>query len=595
MQGNFRGGEITNMSATAAIRSVQRFGVFEIDLHNCELRKHGVRLKLEPKPLQILEMLLERPGEMISRRQIQQKLWPDTFVNFDYSVNTAVNKLRAALGDSAKSPRYIETVARRGYRFIASVETAGPVSPATSRQAGVSSIAVLPFRNATGQPEMEYLSDGLSEAVIRCVSQIPAVRVMAWSAVLRYKGREPDPQETGRDLRVQAVLVGRVTLEEDCVGASAELVDTQTGWRLWGEEYSRTPNAIQGLPEEIAKEIAAKVQPPRIPEGRNPWAKHCAPSSEAYAEYFKGRYHWHKLSLEAMKKSVSYFEMAIEKDPNFALAHSALADAYVLFAFMALLPPREAMEKARAAALRALEIDEELPEAHASCASVAKLYEWDWPKAEREYRRCLELDPNNASARRGYGAYLAALGRTEEALAEVHKAQELDPMSLVIGVDVAWNLYMAREYEKAAEQARRTIEMEPEFPAACHVLGLALEQSGKYDEAIARFKRADKRTEVHQAMMASLAHTYARWGRTKDAEAILNELTAESSKRYVSPYLFAVIHAGLGEGEKAVVWLEKGFEAHDVWMVWLNRDPRFDPVRKEPGFRDLLQRMNFLA
>ncbi|MHB8410408.1 MAG: winged helix-turn-helix domain-containing protein [Candidatus Acidiferrales bacterium] len=585
------------MSATASC-AVFRFGVFEIDLQNRELRKRGVRLRLEAKPLQILELMLERPGEVITRKQIQQKLWPDTFVTFDYSLNTAVNKLRLALGDSAESPRFIETVARRGYRFIASVgmlTAAATSSSAISARATVSSIAVLPFQNYSGQPELEYLSDGLSEAVIRSVSQTPGVRVMAWSTVLRYKGRELNPQDVARELRVQSVLVGSVVPREDGLRLRAELVDAETGWRLWGEEYQRSREEIQTLSEEIARQIGAKMHPQVTPENRKRWGKRYTENAEAYSDYLKGRYHWYKLSAESLKKSVSHFEQAIEKDPNFALAHSALADAYVLFAFIALLPPCEALQKARAAALRALEIDDGLAEVHASCASVTKLYDWDWPKAEREYRKCLELDPNNAIARRGFGAFLSALGRTEEALAEIYKAQELDPLSLLIGVEVAWNLYMARQYEEAAQQAMRTIEMEPEFTATGHVLGLALEQLGKYDEAIERFQKAGKRSAMQQTTIASLAHAYARCGRTQDSEAILNELTATSSQRYVSPYLFGVMHAGLGEIKKAVDWLEKAFETHDVWMIWVNRDPRFDVLRPESRFQDLLRRMNFPA
>lgn len=586
------------MNATADGCAVFRFGVFEIDVRNRELRKRGLRLKLEAKPLQILELMLERPGEIITRKQIQQKLWRDTFVTFDYSLNTAMNKLRLALGDSAKNPRFIETVARRGYRFIASVGTpaaAAASSSASVALAAVASIAVLPFQNSSGHPEMEYLSDGLSEAVIRRVSQIPGVRVIAWSTVLRYKGRALDPQAAARELRVQSVLVGNAVPGEDGLNMSAELVDGETGWRLWGEEYKCGRGEIQSLSEEIARHIAAKAQPRVVLQAGKRGREHYTQNSEAYADYLKGRYHWHKLCGESLRRSVSHFELAIEKDPNFALAHSALADAYVLFAFVALLPPHKALQKAQAAALRALEIDDELAEAHASCASITKLYDWDWPKAEREYRRCLELDPNNAIARRGYGGYLSALGRTEDALAEVYKAQELDPISLQIGVEVAWNLYMAREYEKAVQQAMRTIDMEPEFAATGHVLGLALEQLGKYDEAVGHFKKTAERSEAHQSAMASLAHAYARWGRTKDAEAILDELTVESNKRYVAPYLFSVIHAGLGENEKAVAWLEKAFETHDVWMIWVNRDPRFDLLRTEPRFRGLLRRMNFSA
>ena len=585
------------MSLTATSLGAFRFGVFEMDLQDRELRKRGVRLKLETKPLQILELMLERPGEIITRKQIQERLWSDTYVLFDYSVNTAVNKLRLALGDSAENPRFIETVARRGYRFIANVErmsaTASP-SSATSANAPISSIAVLPFQNSGEDQELEYLSDGLSEAVIRRVSQIPGVRVMAWSAVLRYKNRDLDPLAAGRDLRVRSVLVGRVVEGADSVSLSVELVDADSGWRLWGEEYRRGRGEVHTVSDEIARQIAVQLQPQAKPaEGRH-WPQQHTANADAFSDYLKGRYHWHKLSADGLKKSVSYFELAIAKDPNFALAHSALADAYVLFAFV-LLPPREALERAREAAQRALKIDDRLADAHASCATITKLYDWNWPQAEREYRRALELDPNNAIARRGYGSLLAALGRPEEALLQVRKAQELDPTSLVVGVEAVWNLYMAREYGRAVQQAMKMAEIEPDFPASGHALGLALEQLGKCDEAIACLTKVSERTEAHQATIASLAHAYARCGRTKDAQAIVDELAGDATKRYVAPYLFAVIHAGLGEREKSLAWLERGYDLHDVWMVWLNRDPRFDLLRVEPRFQNLLRRMNFAA
>ncbi|MDE3137175.1 MAG: winged helix-turn-helix domain-containing protein [Acidobacteriota bacterium] len=581
------------MNAPAVIFDVYRFGVFELDLRNHELRKRGVLLKLEAKPLQILEMLVGRPGEIVLRRQIQERLWPETFVMFDYSVNTAVNKLRSALGDSAENPRFIETIARRGYQFIASVEASRPFAAATGANGAFSSIAVLPFWNSGRQPEMEYLSDGLSEAVIRRLSQIPGLRVMAWSTVLRYKGRELDPQAAGQTLRVRAVLVGRVTPGDDGVSLSAELVDAETGWRLWGEDYRRGRDEIQLLPEEIAKGIAAKVRPQSTPEMQKALRKQGPYNPEAYSEYLKGRYHTHKLSRGALEKSVSHLQLAIEKDPDFALAYSALADAYVLLAFSALLPPREAMGKAGAAARRALELDDELAEAHASYAAVTKLYEWDWPKAEREYRICLELDPNNAIARQGYGGYLMALGRIEEALAEIRKAQELDPLSLVIGTEVAWNLYMARQFDKAVQQARRVLEMEPEFPATHHVLGLALDAQGLHEDAIACFQRASEQTGAQQNTIAGLAHACARCGRTKGAQAALKRLMVESRERYVAPYLFAVVYAGLGAVDETLTWAEKAFEEHDVWMIWIKQDPRFDEVRGTPRFRRLLQRLNF--
>jgi len=582
------------MSVSKAPSRVVRFGVFELDSQARELRKRGLRLKLEEKPLQVLELLLERPGEIVARKQLQEKLWPNTFVNFDYSLNTAVNKLRQALGDSAESPRFVETVSRRGYRFIASVAAAASVTPAPLQsQPGVTSIAILPFQNSSGESEMEYLSDGITEAIIHSLSRMPGVRVIAWNTVLRHKGREVDPQTTGRDLRVQVVLVGKISQRGDALTMSAELVDVDTGWRLWGEQYNRQPSDIFGLQEEIAREISEKLRLRLVGNDMKRLAKRYTENLEAYSDYLKGRYHWHKLSEDGFRKSVAYFQEAIGKDPNFALAYSALADAYILFAFASLLPPQEVIPLAQHAALKALAIDEELAEAHASLASIRKAYDWDWFAAEREYKRCLELNPNNALGHREHADFLSALGRTGDAMDEIHRAQELDPLSLVVRAEVAWILYMAKDYARSIEQSLKTLEMEPEFPSAHYTLGLALEQMGRYEEAITAFGKARDLSEANSLTLACLGHAYALAGRRDGAITILEELKKPSEQRYISPYSLAIVYTGLGEKDLGIEWLGKALEAHDVWLVWLKRDPRLDPLRSDPRFPDLLRRMNF--
>jgi len=573
---------------------VVRFGVFELDLQARELRKRGLRLRLEEKPLRILELLLERPGELVTRNLLREKLWPDTFVNFDYSLNTAVNKLRQALGDSANSPRFVETMARRGYRFIGSVEAPGSPAPALPPiHPGVSSIAALPFRNASGEPEMDYLSDGVTEAIIRSLSRMPDLRVMAWNTVLRYKGKEFDPRSIGQDLRVQALLVGKILQHGDDLMMSAELVDANTGWRLWGEEYKRQRNDILQLQEEIVREISEKLRSRLAEEEKKRLAKRYTSNLDAYSDYLKGRYHWHQLHGDGLKKSVLYFQQAIEKDPSFALAYSALADAYILFAFVGVLPPKEAIPLARRAALSALAIDNELAEAHAALASIRKSYDWDWVAAELEYKLCLQLNPSNAIAHRGYADFLSALGRVNEAMAEIRQAQELDPLSIVISVELAWGLYMARDYPRSMEESLKTLRMEPEFPAAYHSLGLALEQMGKYDEAIEAFEKARDRSGAHPSTLAGLGHAYALQGRRDGAKKILQQLNEASSKTYISPCWLAIVHAGLEEKDGAMEQLEQAFEAHDVWLVWLKAEPRFDVLRSDARFQDLQRRVRF--
>ncbi len=592
------------MDTIGAMPEVIRFGLFELDVQEHELRKRGLRLRIETKPLQILELLLERPGEVVTRKQIQEALWPDTHVAFEYSLNTAVNKLRAVLGDSAENPRFVETVARRGYRFIAAVRPPTPTEATGAREqaavsaasagaprAGAVSLAVLPFQNSGERSDLEYLSDGLGEAVIRRVSQIPGVRVMAWSTVLRYKRGDLDALAVGRELAVQSVLVGRIVPHDETITLNLELVDVANGVHLWGEEYSRGWNDIQTLPGEIARELAAHLKRGAGAEEKPGRPERYTQNPEAYADYLHGRHHWHRLTPDALPRSVVYFESAIAKDPEFGLAHAALAEAYLLFAFIGLLHPREALERAHEAVTKALRIDDQLPEAHATLGNVVKLREHDWATAEREYLRCLELDGNNVIALRGYGNLLSALGRDKEAVEQIRKAQEIDPLSMVVGIDAAWNLYMARDYEESLEQASKMEEMQPGSPASSHLIGMSLTQLGRLNEAIDWLRKNSERSFGHYAAQAALAHAFAVSGRKKDASEIVAGLRGAAKQHYISPFCVALAEAGLGENERALDALEKAFDEHDVWLIWLGREPRLDSLRADPRFQKMLEWM----
>lgn len=592
------------MDTIGAIPEVIRFGLFELDVQEHELRKRGLRLRIETKPLRILELLLERAGEVVTRKQIQEALWPDTHVAFEYSLNTAVNKLRAVLGDSAENPRFVETIARRGYRFIGAVrlpaptEAAGPkeqgmvsAAPAGTSCKATISLAVLPFQNPGEGSDLEYLSDGMGEAVIRRVSQIPGVRVMAWSTVLRYKRGDTDAVAVGRELAVQSVLVGRIVPREENVTLKVELVDVASGAHIWGEEYSRAWNDIQGLPGEIARAIAIKLKTGAGGEEKLFGAERYTQNPEAYADYLHGRHHWHRLSPDALPRSVVYFESAIAKDPEFGLALTALAEAYLLFAFIGLLHPREALEHANEAVTKALRIDSELPEAHASFGNVIKLREHDWLTAEREYLRCLEIDANNVIALRGYGNLLSALGRDKEAVEEIRKAQEIDPLSMVVGIDAAWNLYMAREFEESLKQASKMEEMQPGSPASSHLIGMSLTQLGRLDEAIEWLRKNSERSFGHYAAQAALAHAYGVRGQKKEAAEIVAGLRAAAKQHYISLFCLALAEAGIGESASALDSLERAFDEHDVWLIWLGREPRLDSLREEPRFQKMLERM----
>lgn len=471
------------MVPSTLLGAVVRFGVFEFDLKSEELLKQGRRVPLSGQPAQILAFLLRRPGELVTREELQQTLWPaDTHVNFEQSLNAAVKRLRHALGDSPEKPLFIETMARRGYRFIAPSSAPGRSAlPLTRPVHAVNSIAVLPFENATADPDADYLSDGLTEAIINALSRLPALRVLARSTVFRYRGKPVDCRAVGRKLSVGAVLLGRVSQRGDELMIGTELVEVQSGWLIWGQQFSRKLSDVLLIEAELSAKISEKLGSELAGKANgSATARRQTQSTEAYQDYLKGRYHWNKMSAEGLQRSVDYFQHALQKDPGFALAHAGLADSYCLLGYFDLLPPAEAMPKAKESAMRALEIDGDLAEAYASLASVLKVYDRDWLAAEQRYRQALQLNPNYVHGYRGYAALLAATGRFAESVHQIRHAQDLDPLSVVVSMEMAWNCFIAREYDHAIEQALRVTHFEPEFPSAQYILGLACEQKGRF-------------------------------------------------------------------------------------------------------------------
>ncbi len=580
-----------SLSETSERLRTVRFGVFEADFQARELRKRGLLVRLQEKPFQILELLLERPGTVVTRKELQEKLWPDTFVGFERSLNTAVNTLRSALGDCAVNPRFIETRARQGYRFIFPVDVLKSGVPAGQVSHDIESIAVLPFRNLGGDLETEYLSDGITEGVINSLAQLREVRVMARSTVFRLKGRETDPRQAGRELAVHAVLVGEVSPRGDSVLITLELVEVEAGWRIWGGQYCRNLADLLAVQEEISREITEKLRLRLSRHEDRRLSKRPTRSPAAYQDYLKGRFYWNRMTEESVKKALSCFERAIETDPSFALAYTGLSDAYSLFAFFDLVPPQSVLPKARESALKALQMDEGLAEAHISLASITKAYDWDWQGSERGYRRALELNPHSAEAHRLYACLLSALGESQEALRENQLALELDPLSFVISMERAWLFYMAHEYTRAVQQVLETLEMEPSFSPAHYVLALAYEQLGKYDVACAAFGKIQSCVGNNSTALAGLAHVFAMAGQKVKSTAALKVLEELSRRRYVAPYSLALVLAGLGKVDQAFEWLEKSVECRDAWLVWLNRDPRLDNLRFDPRFSSLLRRM----
>jgi TolB-like protein len=564
-----------------------RFGAFEIDFDSQELRKHGHRLRVQKKPFQILQKLLETPGVLVTRSELARYLWPDLNVLFDRSLNTAVNALRRALNDPPRNPRFIETRTGAGYRFIAPVENVAEEATATD---DCVSLAVLPFENAACDASVDYIADGLAESILTMLATCEGVRVIARSSAWRFRGPDVDPLEAARQLRVGALVTGRLITGRnpdrgEHLAMGAELVDVQSGQRLWGEQFHRKPGEILDAAQDIAAEVC-KVLGLAAPRAARP-ARVC--NSGAYQDYWKGRYFYNKMTEEDLHKSMAYFEAALAVEPECALAYTGLADTLSLFAMMGTLPSKVALQRAKEYALAAIRTDSRLAEAHVSLAEVKKLYDWDGAAAEAEYKHALELNPNSAPARRLYATFLSAAGRPQEAGEQVRLALELDPMSLVINMEAAWQLYMARDFQGALEQSWRALAMEPKFAPAQQTLGLAYEQMGMFEEAIVELRNARTCSGDHPVTLAALAHAHAVVGEGQQARELLAELQRVSRARYVSSYWVAVVQTGLGEHALALECLEKALEERDAWLIWLKVEPRFDPLRDCPRFGALLQ------
>jgi TolB-like protein/DNA-binding winged helix-turn-helix (wHTH) protein/Flp pilus assembly protein TadD len=457
-------------------------------------------------------------------------------------------------------------------------------------KAGTTSIAVLPFANETGDPNAEYLSDGISESLINSLSQLSGVKVIARSSSFKYKAKEVDLQEVAKALGVDAILTGKVTQRGENLSISVELINASDKTQMWGEHYDRKMSDFMAIQREIASEIVEKLKL-KVSSEEQRSVKHYTESNEAYQLYLKGRFYWDKRTAEALKKAIEYFNQAIEKDPRFALAYAGLADCYVVPANR--LPPREAMPKAKAAAIRALELDETLAEAHVSLGRVLAAYDWDWTNAEKEYKRAIELNPRYAVAHQWYGGYLDVMGRSDEAIAERKRALELEPLSLIINFELGLALYYARDYDHAIEQFQKTLDLDQNFTAAHNFLPAAYEQKGMYGEAIAEFKKTIPLARGGEWTLskAGLGHVYAVTGKKTEARTEIAELKQTSEKEYLPASSIALIYAGLGEKDQAFVWLNKAYEQRAFQMQWIKIEPRWDGLRSDPRFEDLLRRI----
>jgi TolB-like protein/DNA-binding winged helix-turn-helix (wHTH) protein/Flp pilus assembly protein TadD len=642
--------------------AVVRFGTYELSVQSGELRKAGVRIRVQQQPLKLLEVLLERPGEVVSREELRTRLSPnESFGDFDQAVNIAIAKLRSALGDSADSPRYIETLPKRGYRFIAEVsfvdadgrvrrpESPGPeagqqppvngsadpvvtepvaspmeAAPAVAPQPkkrlvpllimalavvaiaailsvfffrsrshgpAIRSLAVLPLENLSGDASQNYFSDGMTDELITDLAQISALRVISRTSVMVYKGaRKPLPQ-IARELKVDAVVEGTVLRAGDRVRITAQLIDAATDKHLWSQSYEGELRDTLALQDRVARAIAEQIQINVTPQEQAALKSVKVVDPEAYESYLKGRFFWNKRTAEGLKVALAYFNQAVEEDPKYAQAYSGIADTYALLGDWqyAVMTPAQAYPKAKAAALKAVELDQGLGEAHNSLAFVLDGFDWDLDGGGKEFRRAIELNPGYATAHHWYAWHLALLGRYDEAIVEMKKAESLDPLSLIINADLAELLVIAHSYDESMKQSRKTIEMDPNFAMAHNQLGQAYLQKHMYDQAVPELQKAVQLSAGSPGCTSNLARAYALSGQRDAAVKLLDDLKTSSTPGYSHASEIAAIYVSLGDTNEAMNWLEKGYAERFNPGVLIR--PGFDPLRTDPRFQDLVRRV----
>ncbi len=465
-----------------------------------------------------------------------------------------------------------------GYRYL---------SPAKQ----IESIAVMPFVNESGNADVEYLSDGMTETLIGNLTQLPNLNVKARSSVFRYKGKETDTKTIGKELNVQAILNGRVSQRGDQLTLSLELVDVATENAIWSQRYDRKQSDLVSLQSEIARDVSSKLKSKLSGEDQAKISKTYTANPEAYQLYLKGNFYAAQYTKEGLAKGLEYYNQAIALDPNYALAHNGLA-YYYLVANEWYLSPNDSMPKAREAAKRALAIDETLGEAHTSLAAVTHWYDWDWATAEKEYRRAIELNPNDPRTRQYYAWFLAEVGRVDEAIAEGKKAQQLDPLSAEVNTFLGQVLVFARRNEQAIEQMRKAVELDTNYWLAHAFLGRAYEQKGDVAQAVIEYQRARQLEENVGELLALVGRSYGLLGKKAEAQKTINELKELSERTYVPPYNFAMIYAGLGDKDEAFAYLNRAFDERSYYLTWLKVDSQMDSLRDDPRFKELLKRMN---
>jgi serine/threonine protein kinase/tetratricopeptide (TPR) repeat protein len=455
----------------------------------------------------------------------------------------------------------------------------------------IDSLAVLPLANVGADPDTEYLSDGITESLINSLSQLPQLRVKARNSVFRYKGREMDAQAVGHELGVRAVLTGRVTQRGDGLWIGVELVDTRDNNQIWGEHYNRKLSDIVAVQQEISTEISQKLRLRLTGEEQKRLTKPYTENTEAYQLYVKGRFYWNKCTEDGFRKSIEYFKQAVEKDPTYGLAYSGLADSYSLLGEIGSAPPKEVFPQARAYAEKALKLDEAYAEAHLSLGIVKLFYDWDLVGAEKELRRAKELDPTNPQVYHFYGHYLQIEGRADDAVGETKRGVELDPISLIVNAELGTAYYLARQFDQAITQLRKTLELDPSFVFASWCIAQAYEQLGRNQEARAELSKARGISADWSSIIAELGCVYAALGQRAEAQKIIQELSERAKREHIDPVLISYIYIALGDKDQAFVWLEKACQERAGQISWLKVEPKFDPLRSDPRFTELLRRL----
>jgi TolB-like protein/DNA-binding winged helix-turn-helix (wHTH) protein/Tfp pilus assembly protein PilF len=648
------------MRASPSQSRIVRFGVFEVDLQEGEVRRAGLRQKLGPQPFQVLQALLERPGELVTRDELRERLWADdTFVDYELALKKCVNRIREVLGDSAESPRFIETLPRRGYRFIAPIEqTVGasvagtptsfagdhPIAVIPAREGGIGStvpsrphkvgrkpvilavlvaaigililvfvlrlhpftrtkaqgeeqsirsLAVLPLENLSGDPSEDYFADGLTDELITVLAQTSDLRVISRTSVMVFKNARKPVAEIARQLNVDGIVEGTVERSGNRVRITAQLIHASTDTHLWADSYERNLRDILSLQDEVARDITNKIEMRLIPAERARVSSFGPVDPQAYQSYLEGRYYWNMRTEEGLNKGIEYFRDAIEKDPQYALAYAGLAQSYITLEGYRIVPAKDAFPLARAAALKALQLNEKLGEAHSALAVVSAEYDTDAVTAEKEFKRAIELNSNYATAHQWYAEeVLSPAGRHKEAIAEMKRALELDPLSRAINTWYGAILYGAGQNDEAISQLQKAIEMDRNLPIAHLWLGRVYVEKKMLKEALAEFQSAATLSRGQPFYLASLGYGYAVSGQSSNAAKIATRLTHLSSHKYVPAYEMAALYGGLRNNDQTLQWLQRACEdgACSGILSRVRYDPAFDSLRSDPRYAALLHR-----